>query len=193
MLDKWLDDTSYDKLYWSEVRAKATVLKSDGCSGVPDWLVWTCWEHDIHTRTHKMVDGTEIDFETAAYVFRRRIQQGSPLPPWMNFLSPSSWWRWGGVRFSPQSKRAWAKGLSFCLTLILLSGCASITRTENESRKIVAWGLWAVVYGSPVGIGYWKSEVGPAAHIKSEESAKPELPVWSAPELRLVPQDGETK
>jgi hypothetical protein len=97
----WLDHTAWDKLYWSDVRERAIELESDGCTGVPQWLIWTCWEHDIHYRTHKMLDGTMIDKRTADYIFRVRIQQGSGF----GVLSPVSWWRWIGVRML--AKRAW--------------------------------------------------------------------------------------
>ena len=63
-------------------------------------------------------------------------------------------------------KRAIGLGLA-----LFLSGCAL---NQGESRKITAWGIWAVPFGSPVGIGYWHSERGP--DVKSEESAKPGLP-----------------
>ena len=102
-LDKWLEDTAWDKLYWSDVHARAKELKSDGCTGVPDYLVWTCLEHDAHFRTHKMIDGTPIDFATANYVFRVRIEQGSGL----GVFSPVAWWRWAGV--SVFGRKAWGK------------------------------------------------------------------------------------
>jgi hypothetical protein len=40
-LDEWLARTAWDKLYWSDVRLLARDLGSDGCTGVPDWMVWT--------------------------------------------------------------------------------------------------------------------------------------------------------
>lgn len=53
--------------------------------------------------------------------------------------------------------------------LLSLAGCQPLM--EGETRKITAWGFWAVVGANPIGIGYWHSERGPA--VKSEESAKP--------------------
>ena len=94
-LDQWLATTAWDKLYWSLVDEMANVLKSDGCTGVADYLRWTCLEHDIHFRTHKFLDGTPIDFGTANYIFRVRIQQGSGL----GVMSPVSWWRWAAVQW----------------------------------------------------------------------------------------------
>ena len=48
-----------------------------------------------------------------------------------------------------------------------LSGCSP----PVGMRRITAWGLWAVPFGAPVGIGYWHSEHG--VGVKSEESENP--------------------
>lgn len=90
----WLEKTAWDRVYWSDIRAKARELDADGCTGVPDWMVWTCLEHDVHYRTHHRLDGTPITRTEADQVFRVRIQQGSPF----GRFSPVSWWRWLGVR-----------------------------------------------------------------------------------------------
>lgn len=92
-LVQFLEKTAWDKVYWSRIKEKADELGSDGCSGVPDFYRWTCWEHDIHYRTHAFLSGDTIDKATADYIFRVRIQQGSF---WGKF-SPMSWWRWIGV------------------------------------------------------------------------------------------------
>lgn len=55
---------------------------------------------------------------------------------------------------------------------LMFGGCSTLR--EGENRKITAWGLWAVVMGAPVGVGYWHSERGP--DVESEQSAKPGLP-----------------
>jgi hypothetical protein len=102
-LAEWLKRTCWSKLYWSDVHARAMEINSDGCSGVPDWLIWTCWEHDIHYRTHKMLDGEAITRAQADYVFRRRIQQCSG---WGR-LSPVSWWRWVALKLF--GMRAWKR------------------------------------------------------------------------------------
>lgn len=60
---------------------------------------------------------------------------------------------------------------------LLLAGCTSLR--EGENRKITAWGFWAVIYGNPIGIGYWHSERGPG--VESEESAKPPVPQTLVP------------
>ena len=64
------------------------------------------------------------------------------------------------------------------LLLSAIQGCAL---NPGESRKITAWGIWAAPMGLPVGIGYWHSERGPGGDIKSETSAKPELPKGLTP------------
>lgn len=101
-LDMWLEETAYDKPYWSDVKIVADALMSDGCTGAPDWLKWTCWEHDALYRRHCMIHGGKIDRATADYIFRRRIQQGSGF----GRLSPVSWWRWAGVRLL--GSKAWS-------------------------------------------------------------------------------------
>lgn len=109
-LDRWLEESAWDKRYWIEVRRRALALGSDGCSGVPDWLIWTCHEHDVHYRSRRMLDGRPIDKTTADYIFRVRIQQGSPLEAWgLGFLSPVSWWRWLGLK-TPCGEKAWNDG-----------------------------------------------------------------------------------
>lgn len=57
-------------------------------------------------------------------------------------------------------------GLALCLSA---SSCAALR--EGETRKITAWGIWGVVMGAPIGVGYWHSERGD--DVKSEQSAKP--------------------
>ena|SRR3990167_1797839 len=101
-LDIWLRNTAWDKLYWSDIDAKSKELKSDGCTGVPDYLVWTCKEHDIFFRTHYTLAGRSIDFRTANYIFRVRIQQGSGL----GIFSPVAWCWWAAV--SVLGKKAWS-------------------------------------------------------------------------------------
>lgn len=56
------------------------------------------------------------------------------------------------------------------LLAMLSAGCSTLR--EGETRKITAYGIWAVVMGAPIGIGYWHSERGD--DVKSEQSSKPE-------------------
>ena len=104
-LDKWLRDTAWDREYWSGVHTLASTLKSDGCTGVPDWFKWTCLEHDCHYRTHQSLSGSPLSKEDADYILRVRIQQCD-----MSILKwPISWIRWFGVAvvFKKISQNAW--------------------------------------------------------------------------------------
>lgn len=104
-LDKWIEETAWDKPYWSDVHTIALALNSDGCSGVPDTFVWSCLEHDVHYRRHRFICGSAISKAQADYVLRRRIQQTQmSLIKW-----PLSWIRWLGVAviFRGVAQRAW--------------------------------------------------------------------------------------
>lgn len=111
-LKRWLKDTAWHRLYWSKVRERAKALDSDGCSGVPDWMIWTCYEHDIHYRTHRFLDGKEITRAKADRIMRVRMQQGSA---W-GVLYWRSWARWIGVRLF--GANAWNKKEEPCATLL---------------------------------------------------------------------------
>lgn len=80
--------------YWQRVRERAAELGSDGCTGVPDFYIRCCWEHDIAASTGRDLAGTPVTWAQAAETFRRCIQAHSPL----GVFSPLSWWRWGAVR-----------------------------------------------------------------------------------------------
>ena len=85
--------------YRALVRAKAQELESDGCSGVPDFYLDCCYEHDIAYRTGCDVYGNPITRAEADRWFRISIQNHSILAKVkLGFLSPVSWWRWAGVR-----------------------------------------------------------------------------------------------
>lgn len=88
-----------EKDYWGRLREWAG-LHSDGCTGVPDFHVECCWEHDYHFRYGKTLDGEPITFEEANTQFRRCIQSRSRF----GRLSPMSWWRWLGVRWGGKAK-----------------------------------------------------------------------------------------
>lgn len=87
--------------YWDDVRVRAAELGSDGCSGVPDWHLDACLEHDIHYRTHRTLAGDSITKAQADTLFRQRIQADSRL----GVFSPMSWWRWAAVAWFGQ--KAW--------------------------------------------------------------------------------------
>lgn len=84
-----------DTRYAQAVRARATALHSDGCSG-PTLAVYVdaCYEHDVHYRDHATVTGLAISRAEADAVLRERIQELSPF----GVISPMAWWRWAGVR-----------------------------------------------------------------------------------------------
>ena len=83
----------HDKHYWDRVRKAALAIESDGCTGVPDFHVDCCFEHDI-----AYVSGHTVDLERrtkwqADRDFRHCLQARSR---WGVF-SPMSWWRWIAV------------------------------------------------------------------------------------------------
>jgi len=88
-----------DPAYWEKVAYVAKQLGTDGCTAVVDIYIDSCFEHDIHCRTHQTLYGRPLTSADAAAIFRERIQQQSVL----GRLSPVSWWRWAAVRvFGPQ-------------------------------------------------------------------------------------------
>ena len=92
-MNEWNDE------YRALVRAKAKELGSDGCSGVPDFHLDGCYEHDIAYRTGKDLYGNQITRAEADRRFRIYIQKHSLLAKFrLGFFSPMSWWRWAGVR-----------------------------------------------------------------------------------------------
>ena len=89
--------------YWRQVRKFAADLESDGCSGVPDFYLECCLEHDIHYRTHQRLDGTPITKDEADAMLRSCIQRRSLA----GALSPMATWRWLALKFLPAAQRAW--------------------------------------------------------------------------------------
>lgn len=90
--------------YWILVKQKARELKSDGCSGVADFYIDACYEHDIHYRTWKTVLGQDITKAQADWLLGVRIRQMATKNldwnprTWGNLLGyPMSIWRWLGV------------------------------------------------------------------------------------------------
>jgi len=59
-----------NEAYWGPLRARAKALGSDGCTGVPDWYLDCCLEHDVHCRTGMTMQGQAISSDEAAVVFR---------------------------------------------------------------------------------------------------------------------------
>ncbi len=89
--------------YWLHIRERARRLNADGCTGVPDFFLDACLEHDVHYRTHAWVDGTPIFKSEADARLRDVIQSRSAF----GVLSPMSYWRWLGVKLL--GHRAWNK------------------------------------------------------------------------------------
>lgn len=84
-----------DEPYLERVRARATALGSDGCSGPTISVhVDACYEHDVCYGDHQTVTGQRVTRAEADRLFRERIQERSPF----GVLSPMSWWRWAAVR-----------------------------------------------------------------------------------------------
>ena len=87
--------------YWLHIRVRAKKLNADGCSGVPDFYLDACLEHDTHYRTHQWLDTEPIFKSEADARFRQVIQSRSIF----GVMSPMSWWRWVGVKAFGQ--KAW--------------------------------------------------------------------------------------
>lgn len=79
-----------DPRYAGLVVTIAFALNTDGCSGVPDFYVLGCYEHDISYRTGRDAFGNPITREEADLRLRWFIQMKSPA----RAASPMSWWRW---------------------------------------------------------------------------------------------------
>jgi len=90
-----------EPLYEELVRGKAASIGADGCTGVPDFYLLGCLEHDIAYRTHCDPLGAAITKAEADLRFKWYIQQHS----WFGSWSPMAWWRWGAVKHF--ADRAW--------------------------------------------------------------------------------------
>jgi hypothetical protein len=80
--------------YWERVRDKAGEIGSDGCTGAGAVFRDCCFEHDIHYRTGRTLDGQPITKAQADDRFRACMQARSVLGWW----SPMAWIRWSAVR-----------------------------------------------------------------------------------------------
>ena len=94
------DPDKFTQHDWDLVHA---YTKSDGCTGVIDFYIQACIEHDFYFRTHHDFSGKVISFYEANRRFRIRIQRLSRL----GLISPLSWVRWLAVCSLPQARRAW--------------------------------------------------------------------------------------
>lgn len=71
----WIDNIPpRESPHWTLVRQRALAMGSDGCTGVSDICVDSCYEHDIHWRTGKTVYGVPITTTQANRRFRKVIE-----------------------------------------------------------------------------------------------------------------------
>ena len=77
------------------INMRAGALKSDGCTGMPDFYRLGCMEHDIAYRSGKDPYQEPITREEADRRLRWYIQKESVL----GVLSPMSWWIWAAVKW----------------------------------------------------------------------------------------------
>lgn len=89
--------------YVQLVEFMAASVHADGCSGVPDFYLMGCLEHDIAYRTHADPFGQPITKAEADQRMRWYVQMRSPF----GVFSPMSWWRWFAVKW--WAGRAWDK------------------------------------------------------------------------------------
>jgi hypothetical protein len=85
-----------NKAYWKVIRwwANNVEPKSDGCTGVKDWFIESCWEHDFHYRYAMTIYKEPVTFDQANDRLKESIQMRSKL----RWFSPISWTRWLGVK-----------------------------------------------------------------------------------------------
>mgnify|MGYP001565045051 CR=1 FL=1 len=83
-----------DPAYVVIVNMRASMLKSDGCTGVPDFYRLGCLEHDVAYRSGKDPHRSPITRREADKRLRWYIQKESAF----GVCSLMSWWRWIAVR-----------------------------------------------------------------------------------------------
>jgi len=95
--------------YRQKVLAEALTIKADGCSGVPDFFLIVCLEHDsLYARHRDLFTGLPVTQEQADLFLKWGIQYHSRFGRW----SPMAWWRYralskNGLGFG---RRAWLTG-----------------------------------------------------------------------------------
>ena len=80
--------------YIALVESKCAALGCDGCTGVPDFFLMGCLEHDIAYRTGRDPFGKPITKREADERLKWYIQNHSVF----GRLSPLAMWRWWFVR-----------------------------------------------------------------------------------------------
>ncbi len=98
--------------YWTKVRIKAALLRSDGCTLVAEFYQDGCYEHDIHWRTGKTLAGEPISYEAAnwrlALVIWSRASTNLTRNPktWLNLFGyPMGAWRFVGTTVASTYRR----------------------------------------------------------------------------------------
>lgn len=84
-----------DSKYVARVEEVALALNSDGCTGVPDFYILGCYEHDIAYETGLDPLELPIDKPEADRRLRWYIQKNSAF----GRFSPMSWWRWLALKY----------------------------------------------------------------------------------------------
>lgn len=80
-------------MYIAAVERKCAELGCDGCTGVPDFYLMGCLEHDIAYRTGRDPLGRRVTKAEADERLLWYVQNHSVFGRW----SPMAWWRWGYV------------------------------------------------------------------------------------------------
>ena len=113
-----------DAEYASEVRDMGRNMMSDGCSGVPDFYLIVCIEHDIHYATH-------MDFWTAEIIVQedadKYLKWGIQHHSWFGRWSPMAWWRYRTL----SSKKGLGLGRGFWFT-----GPARLAHIFGHTRRV---------------------------------------------------------
>lgn len=119
----WPYDEAEREIYWPLVKqaAKAMVPPTDGCTGVPDWYVEACWEHDLHYRygrklllLHFVKDEKnqyrlELGEKITQHWADTRLKQSIRSLSWLAYLSPVACWRWFGLSKVGLGRSGWER------------------------------------------------------------------------------------
>ncbi len=101
-LKRWRDHYGF---HATVVKMKADALHSDGCSGVPDFYIVSCYEHDIAYRTGiGYIDNQPISRKEADIRMKWHVQLCSPF----GRFSPMAQWRYWWIRWF--SRKHWQGG-----------------------------------------------------------------------------------
>lgn len=95
-----LSTSNVEQFTAADCKLVKNYIRSDGCTGVPDYFVTACREHDFYYRTHHAFCGRLINRAEADKRFRKRIMSLARQRGGLTYLAGIwiSWWRWAGVR-----------------------------------------------------------------------------------------------